>query len=436
MIICIFLFFVFLLGMAAISGLTTALHTLGKWRCRHEYPQNYPFFFFQPILTRLFPDKEWEGLFFNTSSTKLLLILCYSFTSFFYLMKKRGTEDLFMLLMSYLVVILIAFFIDVSMRLWATAHPKTVLKSFSFIASIFLTLSLPINFIFNEIQSFFIQRAIRLKSHAPSFNVKDQILEMIYDTDLKSYLDPQDQKLIASMASFRERIVREIMVPRIDIFSLDANLNLKEVIPFLLKEEYSRIPVYETNVDHIIGVLHYKDALGLAVKSMTDPGASKLLETPIKSLLKPVLYAPETKKISQLLQEFRIKQIHLAIVVDEYGGTEGIVTIEDILEELVGEIADEYDIGEEHLFMPTPGGWIVDARMNILDIEEELNIKIPPSPEYDTIGGYIFHQAGTIPSKGWRMDHDDFELEILSSDERSIDKVKIIPRTAPPSEGV
>ena len=152
------------------------------------------------------------------------------------------------------------------------------------------------------------------------------------------------------------------------------------------------------------------------------------LDTPIEKIAKPILYTPETKKISSLLQEFRSKQIHLAIVVDEYGGTEGIVTIEDILEELVGEIADEYDIAEEVLFTPLPdGGWIVDAKMSIIDIEEELGVKIPQGPEYDTIGGYIFHRAGAIPLKGWRIHHDEFDLEVLSSSERSIEKIRITP---------
>ena len=149
---------------------------------------------------------------------------------------------------------------------------------------------------------------------------------------------------------------------------------------------------------------------------------------PLEQLIKPILYTPETKKISRLLQEFRQKQIHLAIVVDEYGGTEGIITIEDILEEIVGEIADEHDIlEEEKLYFPFPGGgWIVDGKMNVLDIEKELGIQIPPSPEYDTIGGYVFHRAGTIPSKGWKIHQDLFDLEVLSSNERAIEKVILL----------
>jgi CBS domain containing-hemolysin-like protein len=128
-----------------------------------------------------------------------------------------------------------------------------------------------------------------------------------------------------------------------------------------------------------------------------------------------------------LLQEFRKKQVHLAIVVDEYGSTEGIVTIEDILEEIVGEIEDEYD-EEEALFISQPdGSWIVDARMSLLDVEEQLGIVIPQEGDYDTVGGYIFHQAGSIPSKGFVIKHDDFTLEILRSTDRFVEKVKLKP---------
>ncbi|HEY5260013.1 MAG TPA: hemolysin family protein, partial [Rhabdochlamydiaceae bacterium] len=226
---------------------------------------------------------------------------------------------------------------------------------------------------------------------------------------------------ILSIASFKDRMAREVMVPRIDVFSLPSDTTLQEAIDHFLKEGYSRIPIYRDTVDHIIGVLLYKDILKHALNRSASQDS-------IEKLIKPVLYTPETKKISHLLQEFRGKQIHLAIVVDEYGGTEGIVTIEDILEELVGEIADEYDIDQELQFSSLPaGGWVVDAKMGIVDIEEDLGVKIPQSPEYDTIGGYIFHRAGAIPSKGWRIHLDDYDIEVLSSDERSIEKIRITP---------
>jgi CBS domain containing-hemolysin-like protein len=123
----------------------------------------------------------------------------------------------------------------------------------------------------------------------------------------------------------------------------------------------------------------------------------------------------------------------MAIVVNEYGGTEGIITIEDILEEIVGEIEDEFDTLEEELYSELPNGeWIVDAKMSIIDIESKLGIHLPHNPEYETIGGYVFHRAGTIPSKGWKLHHDKFELEVVSSSERCIDKIRIIPLTKPP----
>lgn len=139
------------------------------------------------------------------------------------------------------------------------------------------------------------------------------------------------------------------------------------------------------------------------------------------------MYTPETKKISNLLQEFRKKQTHLAVVVDEYGGTEGIATIEDILEEIVGDIADEYDDQQALYVAQSDGSWIVDARMSILDAEEYLGVIIPQEGEYDTISGFIYHKAGAIPGRGFIIHQDTFEIEILRSNERCVEKVRIKP---------
>ncbi len=257
--------------------------------------------------------------------------------------------------------------------------------------------------------------------------MKDKILEILQDPEFSPYFDHNDRKLIFSVLAFKERIAREIMVPRRDVFAFSSETKIEKAVKSFLKEGYSRIPVYKETIDNILGVLYYKDILNFFARSLAQINPIELGRS-IESFIKPVVYTPETKKISHLLQEFRSKQIHFAIVVDEYGGTEGIVTIEDILEELVGEIADEYDVDERVLFSAAPmGGWVVDAKMGIIDIEEELGIKIPHSPEYDTIGGYIFHKAGMIPSKGWRLHHDDFDIEVLGSNERSIEKVRIQP---------
>lgn len=256
-------------------------------------------------------------------------------------------------------------------------------------------------------------------------DAKHEIFEILQDLQIPTKLSPHDRKLIESVISFQTRVAREVMVPRIDIFSLNASISIQKAAKLLLDEGYSRVPVYKETIDHIAGVLMYKDILTKYMEYEAKGNDAKVLEAPIETIVKNVLYAPETKRISNLLQEFRKKQVHLAIIVDEYGGTEGIVTIEDILEEIVGEIEDEYDT-EEELFIPLHDGcWIADARLTIIDAEEQFGIHIPQEGDYDTIGGYLFHRAGSIPSKGFTVKLDDVELEVLKSNDRRVEKVKL-----------
>jgi putative hemolysin len=426
----IFLAIIFLLGSAIIAAMTTALLQMGRIGAKEAFKKLPSLFFFQHLMHPLFGRRKWEGLFMTLSFSKHVLHLAYGVLALFILIiqdpflralkvlehQKYSLDSLWVLVIGAIIVA-ISLMADMLMKFLATASPMLALRLFSPITSVFLILFAPLTaFFLKVVDTLFPQKTTGKES------IRDKLLEVLYESELSPHLDPHERKLILSVASFKERIAREVMVPRIDVLSLPEEASIQDAAQTFLKEGYSRIPVYQESVDHIIGVLLYKDILSAYAQSPEMKTAS------IKSLIKPVLYAPETKKISQLLQEFKSKQIHIAIVVDEYGGTEGILTIEDILEELVGEIADEYDVGQEVLFSVLPsGGWIVDARMGILDIEKELGVKIPPSAEYDTIGGYIFHRAGSIPSSGWRLHHDDFDLEILSSDDRSIEKIRITP---------
>ena len=420
---------IFLLSSAILAGLTTALLKLGKLKAKEEFRKIPTLFFFQHFLKSLFGSQKWEGLFFTLSFTKHVLHLSYGVVTIFMLIIQdpfirafkllephNYTLDTLWIVIIGAIIISISLITDMIMKFIASAAPRFSLKLFSPIASIFMTLLSPMTALFMKL----FPHSRKEEASPPS--IRDKILEVLYESELSAHLDPQERKLILSVANFKQRMAREVMVPRIDVTTLPEETTIQEALGIFLKERYSRIPVYKDSIDHISGVLLYKDVLSAYVNS--DQAA------PIRSLIKSVVYTPETKKIAQLLQEFRSKQLHLAIVVDEYGGTEGIITIEDILEELVGEIADEDDTDQETLFSVLPsGGWIVDARMGILDIEKEIGIKIPTSAEYDTLGGYIYHRAGAIPSRGWRLHHDDFDLEILSSDERSLEKVHIIPRT-------
>lgn len=295
------------------------------------------------------------------------------------------------------------------------------------LSSIYLLLAFPITYLFLRLAQAFSGGLYFDYLHEPTAQVKQEIIDIVQKAELSSEIDLHDKKLIESVLAFRSLLAREVMVPRVDLFSLSADVTIKEAVHLLENEGYSRTPVYRNTVDNIVGVLMYKDLLSKYREYEEKGNNQAILNAPIETIQKPVLYTPETKKLSQLLQEFRKKQVHLAIVVDEYGGTEGIVTIEDILEQIVGDIADEYDQAEA-LFIPqNDGSWIVDPRMSILDAEEHLGIAIPEEGDYDSIGGYIFHCAGAIPSKGFVIHRDEFEIEILRSSERSIEKVRIRP---------
>lgn len=416
----------FLLGVIALTGMTTSLQRVGQLQAKEAFQKSFSLSSLQRLLVWIFTERKWEGLFLTLNFTKYFLLLCYSIAAFVFLTMQESlsahSPDLWLMVTSGIAIIGVGILAHVLMTLLSLAYPNALLRITGPLAYFFILICTPLSLVFLRIFKSFLRPIPREKGFALSDRLRERILEILQESELTPYLEPNDQKLILSVISFKERIAREVMVPRINVFSLPAETTIQEAAQSFLHEGYSRIPVYRDSIDHVIGVLLYKDILKVYAHPHKDLNAS------IEHLVKPILYTPETKKISQLLQEFRSKQIHLAIVVDEYGGTEGVVTIEDILEELVGEIADEYDIEEELLYSSLPsGGWVVDARMSIIDIEDELRIKIPTGPEYDTIGGYIFHRAGSIPSKGWRIHHDDFDLEIISSNDRSIDKIRIIP---------
>lgn len=427
----------FLLGATSCTMKMKGLQVLGRVQTKKLFKKSPAYFFFYFFQKKLFPVNSWDNFFFLMSSTKHVLRMLYAITGFLYLINfpfaryalAQDESHLYVFgwaVLEIVIISVIGLIFDVLGRIFSIAQPIGSVKMASILTTIFLVLLSPINFLLLELQKLIFPSKRKNKEPLSPERIRDKLHEFVTESEVSKYFDQTDRRLFISMASFRDRIAKEIMVPRIDIFCLDVTTPIHAAAKAIIPEKYSRIPVYKESIDNMIGVLLYKDV----IKIYTDAFEKKqpeLLNQTLEQYLTPLLFTPETKRISKLLQEFKAKQSHLAIVVDEYGGTEGIVTIEDILEELVGEIADEYDFDEERLFKPFPsGGWIVDARMNILDIEKELSVHITHSPEYDTIGGFIYHKAGTIPAKGWRLHTDEYNVEVLSSSERSIDKVWII----------
>lgn len=406
-----------LLPAAIVSALDLTLHSLGRLKGKEEILHTPYVRFFKKIQ----PGQIWEATLFSLRLTKFIYYLIFGFTSFYFIF--LGETPLARSISFYTssvieigLIVFISLFLEILLSFLVDRHQSLIIRYLSIPAFLLMLPCMP------WIALYFFLKSPSSTPQKLSFRLQDKLLEYLSESDLKDHLNATEKKWIHTAISFKDRIVREVMVPRVNICSLPSDTPIQHAVKIFSQEGYSRIPVYKDTIDKIIGVLLYKDLLPISAKNFEGSLAT------IESLVKPVLYTPETKKISHLLQEFRNKKIHLAIVVDEYGGTEGIVTIEDILEELVGNIEDEYDTQEDREFTTlSSGGWIVDAKMSILDLEEELGVHIPTNSEYDTLGGYIFHRVGMIPSKGWKIHLEKVDLEILHSDERSIQKVKITP---------
>lgn len=422
----------FLLELFCLSSLCYALRFIP----RREFPRQIKLvssrFFYAPIHNYFFPKFQREGLLFALSYGQNIARFFFStaVVTFLFatpLFSSGEAIDWFWVVITFFAACFIFFIVgDYFPRILGNSFPTASLRLCGPVGSIILVVIIPLVYPFLKISTLF-SRSVYLEELEEIDSAKEEIIEIIQQSDVSPSVNLHDKELIESVLTFRNRIAREVMVPRVDMFSLPVDMPIKEAAKLLESEGYSRVPVYRNSVDNIVGVLMYKDILERFEEYEEKGNDPAILAAPIETIQKGVLYTPETKRISELLQEFRKKQIHLAIVVDEYGGTEGIVTIEDILEEIVGEIADEYDEEEEELFSPqTDGSWLVDARMGINDAAEQLGISFPHDADYDTIGGYIYHLAGAIPQNGFVIHQDEFMVEVVESNERCVEKVRII----------
>ncbi|MDH3539847.1 MAG: hemolysin family protein [Acidimicrobiia bacterium] len=237
--------------------------------------------------------------------------------------------------------------------------------------------------------------SVRLGSRAVDLVTEDEEEDDDTDDD-EAAQGEAERELISSVLEFSDAVVREVMVPRPDMTSISEAASSDEAVDLSLAEGVSRIPVTRAGPDDIVGILYARDLLALM-----DSGVAA---TAVGELMRPGYYVPETKRISELLREMQANQVHMAIVVDEFGGTAGLVTIEDIIEELVGEIADEFDEAEV-LVTAVEDGFLVDARLPVDDLGELFDVEFPDE-EWDTVGGLVLALAGRVPREGEQFEHD------------------------------
>jgi CBS domain containing-hemolysin-like protein len=254
------------------------------------------------------------------------------------------------------------------------------------------------------------------------FVTEEEIRHLVDVAEEEEEIEEEERELIHSVFEFGDTVVREVMVPRPDMVTARADASLGEVLDVILRAGYSRIPIYEGDNDNITGVLYAKDLL----KRMHEAKG----EGKVSSLARAPLFVPEQKKVSELLREMQQRRVHMAIVIDEYGGTAGLVTIEDLIEEIVGEIVDEYD-QEEPLVEPVDENTIrVDAKLPIDDVNELLEVELPHE-EWDTVGGLVFGLTDRVPVPGETVRYDSLEFVTERVSGRRIQKVVIRKILAP-----
>lgn len=227
--------------------------------------------------------------------------------------------------------------------------------------------------------------------------------------------DAEERELILSVLEFTDTIVREVMVPRTDMITIEGAASTDDAVDIVLSSGRSRVPVTGESVDHVVGVIYARDLL-----EMFDQRSPA---RPIRSIAHDAYFVPETKPIPELLREMQANQQHMAIVIDEFGGTAGLVTIEDLIEELVGEIVDEYD-DEEPMIVEVDGAWLVDARLDVDDLARVVGVELP-SDEWDTVGGLVLELAGRVPEEGEAFDHDGLVFTADTVRGRRVARVRV-----------
>lgn len=246
---------------------------------------------------------------------------------------------------------------------------------------------------------------------------EEEIKTLVDEGSESGLIENEEKEMIYSVFKFGDTLAREVMVPRIDVIAMDIKTSIKDALDIIIKAGHSRIPVYEETIDEIKGLLYAKDLLTLWQKGEDSQELTSLLRAPY--------FVPESKKASDLLEEFQTRKVHLAIVVDEYGGTAGLVTLEDLIEEIVGEIRDEYDVLEEEDYQRiSDSEYICDAGLDLDDLNELLDVALS-TEDADTIGGYIFTALGEVPEIGATFESEGVVMEVLTLNGRRIQKVRI-----------
>ena len=263
-----------------------------------------------------------------------------------------------------------------------------------------------------------VRRALGATEENSESEIDDEILSAVEEGEKEGVVHEQEREMIESVIEFRDATAGHIMTTRPDVTAIPADATLEDVKRAIEESRHSRIPVYEQSLDHIVGILHARDLIRLLGESI--PRFS------IRDIMRPAIYVPETKPLSDLLSDFKHQKVHLAIVLDEYGSTSGVVTIEDVLEELVGEISDEHDTDEPAMLKKIDDKTVdADARIRIDDLNRLAGLNLPEDAGYETLAGFLTTNLSRIPEKGAVYEHDKVRYTVLDAEPQRVKRVKI-----------
>jgi len=254
------------------------------------------------------------------------------------------------------------------------------------------------------------------------FVTEEEIKTLVDAGEEEGVIQEEEKEMIFSIFELEDTLAREVMVPRIDVVALDVRTPMLEALDAIMNAGHSRIPVYEETIDNVQGLLYAKDLLPYLREGRTD--------VPLKSILRQAYFIPETKRASDLLPDLQQRRVHMAVVVDEYGGVAGLVTIEDLLEEIVGEIQDEYDTEEPFVEFISDNEYVFDARVDLDDLNRLMNVSLP-TDDSDTLGGFIYAALGKVPAVGDQVTFGDMGFTVKSVAGRRIKKVRVERHPAP-----
>jgi len=319
------------------------------------------------------------------------------------------------LVITVLLTFLLLLFGEIIPKVYCAQHALSVCRSFA--GSI-----IALRHLFRPLSNILIRsgslagKVVQTENHVLSVDDLEQALELTDKSELKD-----EQNMLEGIVRFGDETAKEIMTSRQDVVDLDFRSSFAEVLQCIVENNYSRIPVYQDSIDNVRGILYIKDLL---------PHLSKPSSFRWQSLIRPPYFVPETKKIDDLLREFQANKVHIAIVVDEFGGTSGLVTLEDILEEIVGEINDEYDEEERNFVRVNANTYIFEGKTLLSDFYKVLHIDDDTFEDIegdaDTLAGLMLELKGDFPAVHEKLDYNQFTFEILELDERRISKVKVI----------